>query len=74
MKNFDYVFKYSMKPVKDTLLIAVLAAPIGGILSMVIAYLVVRKRFFGAALCGICIHARHGCSGNRIWSGVYPDI
>lgn len=47
MKNFDYVFKYSMKPVKDTLLIAVLAAPIGGILSMVIAYLVVRKRFLG---------------------------
>ena len=47
MKNFDYVFKYSMKPVKDTLLIAVLAAPIGGILSMVIAYLVIRKRFLG---------------------------
>ena len=47
MKNFDYVFKYSMKPVKDTLLIAVLAAPIGGILSMVIAYLVICKRFLG---------------------------
>lgn len=47
MKNFDYVFKYSMKPVKDTLLIAVLAAPIGGILSMIVAYLVVRKRFIG---------------------------
>lgn len=47
MKNFDYVFKYSMKPVKDTLLIAVLAAPIGGILSMIVAYLAVRKRFIG---------------------------
>ena len=47
LKNFDYVFKYSIKPVKDTLLIAVLAAPIGGLLSMVVAYLVVRKRFFG---------------------------
>lgn len=47
MKNFDYVFQYSMKPVKDTLLIAILAAPIGGILSMVVAYLVVRKRFIG---------------------------
>ncbi len=47
LKNFDYVFKYSIKPVKDTLLIAVLAAPIGGILSMIVAYLVVRKRFLG---------------------------
>lgn len=47
MKNFNYVFQYSMKPVKDTLLIAILAAPIGGILSMVVAYLVVRKRFIG---------------------------
>lgn len=50
MKNFDYVFKYSMKPVADTLLIAVLAAPIGGILSMVVAFLVVRKRFVGRRL------------------------
>lgn len=47
LKNFDYVFKYSMKPVKDTLLIAALAAPLGGILSMIVAYLVVRKRFIG---------------------------
>jgi len=46
-KNFIYVFKYSMKPVSDTLLIAVLAAPIGGILSMIVAFLVVRKKFFG---------------------------
>lgn len=50
LKNFDYVFKYSMKPVADTLLIAVLAAPIGGILSMIVAFLVVRKRFVGRRL------------------------
>lgn len=47
LKNFRYVFSYSMKPVKDTLLIAVLAAPLGGILSMIVAFLVVRKKFFG---------------------------
>ena len=34
----------------STLLIAVLAAPIGGILSMVVAFLVVRKRFVGRRL------------------------
>jgi iron(III) transport system permease protein len=47
LKNFEYVFQYSMKPVSDTLLIAVLVAPIGGVLSMIIAFLVVRKEFWG---------------------------
>lgn len=47
LKNFKYVFSYSMKPVKDTLLISIIVAPICGILSMVIAYLVVRKKFLG---------------------------
>ena len=45
--NFKYVFRYSMKPVKDTLLIAILASPICGVFSMIIAYLVVRKNFIG---------------------------
>ncbi len=50
LKNYEYVLNYSMKPVKDTLLIAMLAAPMGGVLAMVIAFLVVRKRFLGRQL------------------------
>lgn len=46
-KNFAYVFEHSMKPVKDTLMISLIAAPLGGVLSMIIAFLVVRKRFIG---------------------------
>ena len=50
LKNYDYVFQYSMKPVKDTLIIALIAAPIGGVLAMIISFLVVRKRFVGRRL------------------------
>ena len=41
LKNFLYIFSYGdVKPIRDTLLISVLASPICGILSMVIAYLI----------------------------------
>jgi len=47
VKNYLYVFKVGGQYVVDTLEIALIATPIGGILSMLIAYLVVRKRFVG---------------------------
>lgn len=47
LKNYQYVLTYSNKPIGDTLLIAAIAAPLGGVLSMVISYIVVRKRFLG---------------------------
>ncbi len=51
LKNFLYIFSYGdIKPIRDTLLISVLASPICGVLSMVIAYLIVQKRFRGRAL------------------------
>jgi iron(III) transport system permease protein len=45
--NFGYVFRVGFKAVLDTLVIAGLSTPISGILGMVIAFLVVRKRFMG---------------------------
>ncbi len=36
-----------LKPFTDSLLLAVIAAPITAILSMIIAYLVVKRKFFG---------------------------
>ena len=47
LNNFRYIFERGFKPIIDTLNIALLAAPIGGILAMVAAYLIVRKRFLG---------------------------
>ena len=39
--------KKNVKSIFDTLEISLIVAPIGGILAMIIAFLVVRKRFFG---------------------------
>jgi iron(III) transport system permease protein len=45
--NFRYVFRVGFKAVLDTLVIAGLSTPISGILGMIVAFLVVRKRFMG---------------------------
>ena len=51
LKNFAYIFSYGdIKPIGDTLLIAVLASPICGVLSMVTAYLIVHRKFRGRML------------------------
>lgn len=49
-ENYAYVFDVGGQYIRDTVSIAVTATPIGGILAMVIAYLVVRKRFPGRGL------------------------
>lgn len=45
--HFQYVFKVGFQPFRDSLVLSAIAAPITALLSMVIAYLVVKKRFFG---------------------------
>lgn len=47
LRHFAYVFSVGFEAVKDTVIIAGLATPMSGILGMVIAFLVVRKRFPG---------------------------
>jgi iron(III) transport system permease protein len=47
LDHFRYVFSVGFKAVRDTLLIAGLSAPAAGLLGMVIAFLVMRKRFPG---------------------------
>ena len=45
--HVEYVLTSDLKPFTDSLLLAVIAAPITAILSMIIAYLVVKRKFFG---------------------------
>jgi len=47
LDNFKYVFSVGFKAVTDTLIIAVTSTPVAGILGMIIAFLVVRKKFPG---------------------------
>jgi iron(III) transport system permease protein len=47
IENFSYAFSVGVKYITDTLTIALIATPIGGILATMIAYLVARKQFIG---------------------------
>jgi len=47
LSHFKYVFDLGFKPIFDTTKLALIATPITGILSMIIAFLIVRRRFIG---------------------------
>jgi iron(III) transport system permease protein len=47
LRNFAYVVAVGLDTVRDTLLIAASSTPVSGLLGMVIAFLVVRRRFPG---------------------------
>jgi len=47
LAHFKYVFNLGLEPLKDTTLLSIYATPITGILGMIIAFLIVRKRFVG---------------------------
>lgn len=47
LDHFKYVFAIGIKPILDTTTLALIATPLTGLLSMVIAFLVVRKKFLG---------------------------
>lgn len=50
LKHFAYAFSMGWTSMKNSILLATWAAPIGGLLGMGIAYLTVRQRFFGRKL------------------------
>ena len=49
-KHYQYVIDLGLKPVLDTTWLALLSMPITGILGMIIAFLIVRKKFLGRGL------------------------
>lgn len=47
LKNFQYIFNLGTKALTDTVLLSGIATPITGVIAMIIAFLIVRKRFLG---------------------------
>ncbi len=47
LANYHHVFQVGGEHIKDTVFLATIATPITGLLAMIIAFLVVRKEFFG---------------------------
>ena len=50
LKHYEYVFDLGLKPIIDTTILSLIAMPITGLLGMIIAFLIVRKRFMGRSL------------------------
>lgn len=46
-KNYIYAFKRGAKPIKDTLILSLIASPITAIFGLIVAFLLVRKKFLG---------------------------
>lgn len=50
LKNYRFVFSRGLRPLMDSLILSLIATPITAILGMIIAFLLVRKQFFGKRL------------------------
>ncbi len=50
LKHYKYVMDLGLKPILDTTYLSLASMPLTGLVSMIIAYLVVRKRFPGRGL------------------------
>ena len=48
LEHYDYVFTYGMKAIKDTLLIACIGTPIGGLLAVLVGYATARLKVRGS--------------------------
>ncbi len=49
-RHYTYIWNLGTKPIIDTTVLSLISMPITGILGMVIAYLIVRKRFLGRGI------------------------
>lgn len=47
LKHYEYVWSLGMKPILDTTYLSLIAMPITGVLGIIIAFLIVRKKFPG---------------------------
>lgn len=45
--HFDYVFRVGFKPFRDSFILSLIAAPLTAFLSMIISYLIVKRKFVG---------------------------
>ena len=50
LKHYAYIMDLGLKPILDTTWLSLLSMPITGVLGMIIAFLIVRKKFLGRGL------------------------
>ncbi len=69
LDNFSYVFDIGKQAIFDTVFLSAIATPIAGILALVIAYLVVRKRFFGRRILDVLAMIPFALPGTAVGIG-----
>lgn len=47
LKHYNYIMGLGLKPIIDTTILSLISMPITGVLGMIIAFLIVRKKFLG---------------------------
>jgi ABC-type Fe3+ transport system permease subunit len=50
LRHYVYIWNLGIKPIVDTTVLSLISMPITGVLGMIIAFLIVRKRFVGRGL------------------------
>lgn len=50
LQHYQYIWELGMKPIIDTTYLSLLSMPLTGILGMIIAFLITRKRFIGRGM------------------------
>ncbi|MFQ9705098.1 MAG: hypothetical protein ACLR0U_30925 [Enterocloster clostridioformis] len=75
LKWFQYMFKTSgLKAFKDSFVLSLIAAPLTAFLSMVISYLVVKKRLKARGFIEFVSHAGHGGARHRAGYRIYQGL
>ena len=74
-KHFEYMFKYSgLKAFRDSFVLSLIASPITALLSMIISYLVVKKKVPHQGAHRVCQHAGHGRARHGAGRGLHPRL
>ena len=75
LKHFQYMFKYDgLKAFQDSFVLVLIASPITALLSMIISYLVVKKKFKSKGFIEFVVHAGHGRARHGAGRGLHPRL
>jgi iron(III) transport system permease protein len=74
LRHYVYIWNLGIKPIVDTTVLSLISMPITGVLGMIIAFLIVRKRFVGRGLIEFVSSVKPGYSRYRYRYGLRAGL
>ena len=74
LAHYKYAFEVGRNAIRDTTLLAVISTPIAGILGMIIAYLVVRKKVYRQRIYQFCVAPQYFRAGYGYRHRIHTDV